>query len=240
MRALAVIAYDGSGFEGFQRQSHTTNTIENRVLEALRGVGIDSTITASGRTDSGVHATGQVIAFDLPAHWKNLDRLRYELNRKLDAIYIRKLLFVSKDFHPRFDAKKRAYYYLYSSAKPSLFHRNLIAHLPKTNNKRLAEALELFVGRHDFEALHKRGSNPSSTIRTIYKASLRSFDRYEVIILESNGFLRSQVRLMVALAHAYSQERITKEEFKQQLLEKRKIITSPAPWQGLYLGKIYY
>jgi len=82
MRVKAVISYDGSQYQGFQKQKSTKMTISTAIEEALASLQIDSPIVGSGRTDAGVHATGQVIHFELPDFWNDLEKLKLNLNRK--------------------------------------------------------------------------------------------------------------------------------------------------------------
>ena len=86
MRVKAVIAYDGTHFKGFQKQTSTKQTITTATETALKSLGIQSEIRGSGRTDAGVHATGQIIDFELPPFWRDLKKLKIELNRKLKYI----------------------------------------------------------------------------------------------------------------------------------------------------------
>jgi tRNA pseudouridine38-40 synthase len=86
IRVKAVISYDGSVYLGFQKQKSTTKTVTHAIEEALNSLHIKSSIVASGRTDAGVHATGQVIHFNLPDFWSDLNKLKTNLNRKLKEI----------------------------------------------------------------------------------------------------------------------------------------------------------
>jgi len=86
MRVKAVISYDGSQYQGFQKQKSTKMTISTAIEDALASLQIDPAIVGSGRTDAGVHATGQVIHFDIPDFWHDLEKLKLNLNRKLTDI----------------------------------------------------------------------------------------------------------------------------------------------------------
>ena len=111
MRVKAVVSYDGSVFQGFQIQKLTDNTVAFHIQRALSQVGIESKINASGRTDAKVHATGQVIDFELPSFWQNreLKELKSNINSKLDAIYFKHITQVDNTFHSRYSAKERVY-----------------------------------------------------------------------------------------------------------------------------------
>ena len=107
MRAAFILAYNGTHFLGSQIQSESTNTILGNVEAVLLKLGIDSNVVASGRTDKGVHATGQVCHVDLPHFWSDLSKLKRVLNEMLPhAIRVKKVWHVKGDFHARYSAKK--------------------------------------------------------------------------------------------------------------------------------------
>lgn len=240
MRVKAVIAYDGSSFEGFQRQKRTENTVTTAIEQALRTLQIDSEITGSGRTDAGVHATGQVIHFDLPYYWHDLRKLRYVLNRRLETIAFKHISSVSETFHARFDARKRVYRYLFKTTKPTLFERNYVSHYRAFDPDILTRALQIFEGAHDFVYFHKTGADPHTTCRHIYRADYRTFGAYHAIYFEANGFLRSQVRMMVAAAMQCANGELDLTALKRQLAGKARYTTSLASGKGLYLARVLY
>ena len=240
MRVKAVIAYDGSFFRGFQRQTRTRQTITTSLESALHSLHIESEITGSGRTDTGVHATGQVIHFDLPDYWKDIGKLRYELNRKLKHIRIKHITPVSETFHARFSAKKRIYRYLFKRSAPSVFEENYIAHYPEFDASQLEKALLYFEGKHNFRYFYKTGSDIHSTVRQIYRARYRQIGNYHLIYFEADGFLRAQVRMMVGAAMECASGRLKPEMLREQIDGKDRHITSLAPASGLYLARIIY
>ena len=240
MRVKAVIAYDGSVYQGFQKQSSTDKTVTSDMEKALRSLQIESSIVGSGRTDAGVHATGQVIHFDLPEFWSDLDKLKLNLNRKLSQIQFKHISSASNDFHARFSAKKRLYRYVFKTQKPSVFERKYISYYPEFNAALLAQALELFVGEHDFDHFHKTGTVTHTTVREIYKTNYIQRNNYHYIYFQGNGFLRSQVRMMVDAAMQYARGDMTAKQLKEQIECQEKHTTRLAPPEGLYLAKILY
>lgn len=240
MRIKAVITYDGSTYQGFQKQTSTKATIATAIEDALISLQIHSPITASGRTDAGVHATGQVIHFDVPHFWHDLDKLKTALNRKLDSISIKHLDFVAEDFHARFSAKKRVYRYVFKTHKPSVFEQAYIAQYEPFDPDMLQQALGCFVGLHDFNYFRKTGTPTHTTLREIYRAFYRSYKGYHFIYFEANGFLRSQVRMMVDAAMACARQEMRIEELQEQLRCQKKHRSQLAPASGLYLAKIIY
>ncbi|ADV46141.1 tRNA pseudouridine(38-40) synthase TruA [Nitratifractor salsuginis] len=240
-RIKAVIAYDGSAFEGFQRQKRTPRTVQGALERALASLGIGTPIVGSGRTDAGVHATGQVIHFDLPPHWAKqpLDELQIHLNRRLDAIRFKHLTPVPADFHARYDAKERIYRYIFRR-EPSIFERKYVAGLAIADEAKLSEALKTFQGRHDFSHFLKTGSETAHNIRTITRAYFLRRGKYGYIYFHADGFLRAQVRMMVHAAAAVANGELSLEQLKEQLELGKRYTTRLAPPEGLYLARVIY
>ena len=239
-RVKAVIAYDGGYFQGFQKQKSTKETITTYIEIALRSLGIHDSIRGSGRTDAGVHATGQVIDFLVPNFWNDLEKLKYELNRKLKYIYFKHISLVPNEFHSRFSAKKRLYRYIFKTSNPSIFEQNHIAYYPNFNKELLTKALKVFEGEHDFSNFIKTGSLTHTNIRYIYKAHYKEYNNYHIIYYEANGFLRSQVRMMVESSMQVALNSFKIEELEEQLNLKRRYLNKLAPAEGLYLARIIY
>ena len=239
-RVKAVIAYDGSSYQGFQKQKSTNKTVTYAIEKALHALHIDNPIVASGRTDSGVHATGQIIHFDLPEFWSDLHKLKYTLNRKLKEIEFKHISKVPDDFHARFSAKKRLYRYVFTTGKPSVFERKYISCYPNFNTEILQKALSCFEGEHDFSYFHKTGTLTHTTVRKIYKADYREHNGYHYIYFQANGFLRSQVRMMVEAAMMCAKEELSLTQLEEQIRCEKKYTTRLAPPEGLYLARIFY
>ncbi len=240
MRVKAVISYDGSVFFGFQKQKETKNTVTTAIEEALLSIGIDSQIRGSGRTDRGVHASNQIIDFELPPFWNDLNKLKWVLNHKLKEIYFKHISKVDNNFHARFSAKKRVYRYVFKTTPISVFERNYISYYPDFDKELLQKSLKSFEGEYDFSYFIKTGSTTHTNIRTIYKAYYKKYKNYHFIYFEANGFLRSQVRIMVEFAMSIAQKQLTIKEQLQQLELKKRYSTKLAPPQGLYLARILY
>ena len=240
MRVKAVIAYDGGFFHGFQKQTKTAQTVMGQLEKALSILHITSAIVGSGRTDAGVHATGQVIHFDLPDFWRNLSKLTTELNRKLLHIRIKHITAVEADFHARFSAKKRLYRYVFKQMQPSLFEENHVAHFPSFDNTLLREALALFEGKHDFALFLKTGTVTHTTVREIYRTAYKIRGDYHLLYFEANGFLRAQVRMMVEAAMLCAMGKMSLIQLQEQIDTKHRHSTRLAPPEGLYLARILY
>jgi tRNA pseudouridine38-40 synthase len=240
-RIKAVLAYDGSAFQGFQRQTRTPETVQGSIERALESLGIPGEIVGSGRTDAGVHATGQVIHFDLPPHWNRqpLEKLRTHLNRRFAAIRFKHLSPVPETFHARYDARERIYRYIFRP-DPSLFERRYVARLDVGEWERLQEALTRFIGTHDFGYFLKTGSETAHNRRTVTRAYALRRGKYGFIYFHADGFLRAQVRMMIHAAAAVGRGELSLKALKEQLALIQRHTHHLAPPEGLYLARILY
>jgi len=240
MRVKAVIAYDGSSYLGFQKQKSTQSTITYQIEKALKSLHIDSQIVGSGRTDAGVHATGQVIHFDLPEYWRDMQKLKTNINRKLTDIYVKHITSVDTDFHARFSAKRRTYRYVFKTSRPSIFEQKYIAYYEVFNTTLLDSMLKNFIGKHDFDFFRKTGTDTHTSNREIYIAKHIQRGNYHYIYFQANGFLRSQVRMMIDMAIQSVRDNLDNTLLLEQLQCTHKHHTRLAPPEGLYLSTIRY
>lgn len=246
------IAYYGGAFFGFQSQKNVLSV--SSVLEAaLQSIGIFSEFVGSGRTDKGVHATAQVVSLEIPHYWCNLENLKQYLNSKLlPWIKVKQIWFVPKDFNARFSAKRRGYCYVLSKRSSPFFNA---FSLPYTiqNVALFKQALELFVGTHNFKAFMKRGGCGDSYrengkisknletqgVRTIYKTRLRESKDFWILSFWGNGFLRAQIRLMVGFLLEIDKGHLSLGELKAQLMGE-EIYRIPVAPNGLFLTRVDY
>ncbi len=242
MRVKATIAYNGSYFDGFQKQKHTQNTIVSTIQQALISLGITSKVVGSGRTDKGVHATGQVIHFDLPYYWQNqsLEKLKKYLNQKLRYIEFKYIKSVDSSFHAQYMAKKRIYKYVIKENRVNVFEKDFVSHYKISDFTTFTKAIKLFEGEHDFAYFKKEGSLTSTTIRTIYKTKVVRKKDFIICYFIADGYLRSQIRMMMAAAIAAANGKITLNNIKEQLNCQKKHLQILASPNGLYLVKIIY
>ena len=240
IRVKAVVAYDGSVFSGFQKQKSTRRTVTYAIEKALRSVHISSDIVGSGRTDAGVHATGQVIHFDLPPFWTDLEKLKVVLNQKLKEVRFKHISPVSDDFHARFSAKKRLYRYVFKTSAVSIFEQKYVSSYGAFDTRKLHNALQSFEGAHDFSHFHKTGTVTHTTKRIIYKTAYVQRGKYHFIYFQANSFLRSQVRMMVDAAMLHAQGVLSLSALEEQIRGEKKHRTSLAPPEGLYLARVTY
>lgn len=240
-RAKITLSYNGSAFMGSQQQPNTDNTVMGHLIAILHRLKITATPKASGRTDRGVHATHQVIHVDLPDFWSDLQRLKEMLNVQLPhSIRIQRMEFVNSDFHARYSAKRRVYRYIIKESEINPFEDNFVSFVPKINREAIADAIGCFVGTHDFELFKKSGNDLDHHTRIIYRAYTYSHKGYFVLVFEGNGFLRSQIRLMVGFLLRISAGKASKEQLIEQINCLKRHSTDIAPHNGLYLTHIKY
>lgn len=242
MKVKLIFSYNGANFEGSQVQSHTSNTIMGQIYKAFEHLGIKTKLHASGRTDAGVHAFKQVMHCEIPPFWSNISKLKEHLQFQLpDTIHLRQLTLAKEDFHARYSAKRRAYRYILSTKESNPFESAFTTFVNyELDSHLLQEAIKLFEGEHDFSLFMKSGSKPGSNVRQIYKAQVYTYKEKTILYFEANGFLRSQIRLMVAFLLKVAQGKLTKEQLLEQLNTLYKHNTKPAPPNGLYLSNIIY
>ncbi len=241
MRVKITLSYDGSRFLGFQIQKDTKNTIAQKLTNSFKSLNIKPNFIASGRTDKGVHALNQVLHIDLPPFWTDFKKLKKSLNISLlPHIYIKKIEQVDKNFHARFDAKKRVYRYIVSTGKPSVFLTPYITYIRQIDQKLIKDAIKCFEGEYDFEYFKKNGSDTKNFTRIIYKTDFYRYKEFFIFYFEANGYLRSQIRMMVDFLLKISDGKLSKNELKLQLQKKDRFSTSLATAEGLYLSKIKY
>lgn len=198
MRLKLVFSYDGSKFQGSQTQPHE-NGVEDALGAALAHVGIFSKIISSSRTDKGVHANNQVACVECGEHFSDFTRLKALINRHSHpAVHLKFISRMRDCFHPRYDATARAYRYVINHGEFSPFLAPYETFLPKFDLNLANELLTLFVGEHDFSAFMKLGSDVKSPVRRVKKAFCYARGERSIIVFKANGFLRAQVRLMVA------------------------------------------
>ncbi len=236
MRCAITLTYNGTNYFGSQKQKKFSNTILGTFEHVLSQLNINNIPIASGRTDKGVHAIGQVCHLDLPEFWNDLSKLKRVLNEMLpESIQIKNVKAVDTNFHARYSAKKRVYRYVIKNSKSNPFENDFITFLQDINFKELQKNIKLFTGEHDFKFFMKSGSDIKSTTRIIYKAFAYKHKDYIVLNFEANGFLYSQIRLMVGALL-----KLNADQLQEQINCKKTYKIKPAKSNGLYLAKIKY
>lgn len=226
---------------GSQIQNSTPNTVMGTFQRALETLGITDIAIASGRTDRGVHATGQCLHVRVPPYWDNLQKLKAMLNHHLPiALHVRSIQQVDDDFHARYSAQSRVYRYILSTQEENPFEARYVTFVKQLDFEKIASAISCFEGEHDFKNFMKSGSQTKSSVRTIYKAFAYQKGSKTILYFEANGYLRSQIRLMVGFLLAISEGKFAEEALNNQLTCKDVYSRKLAPAEGLYLAKIKY
>jgi len=243
-RYQVILAYDGTQFVGFQRQGKG-RTVQGVVEAALRQLGWqERTILAAGRTDTGVHASGQVISFDL--EWDHPpDALQRALNAQLPPdVSVREIRLTRSDFHPCYDALSRRYrYQLYCQPlRDPLKDRYAWRVWPAPHIDLLRQAASYLPGTHDFAAFGTPPRTHGTTIRTVFQADWQVQDLDLQFEITANAFLYHMVRRLVFLQVAVGQARLSLEVMPQSLQPpgNRSLVKGLAPSQGLRLVEVYY
>lgn len=241
-RYQVILAYDGTQFLGFQRQGKG-RTVQGVFEVALRRLGWQGrTILAAGRTDAGVHAAGQVIAFDL--EWDHpVAALQRALNAALPQdIAVRVVRRTRSDFHPCYDAASRQYRYrLYCQpARDPLRDRYAWRVWPAPRIEFLQQAASYLPGLHDFAAFGTPPRTHGTTVRTVFRADWQSLDDELHFEISANAFLYHMVRRLVYLQVRVGQGRLEHEIIPQslQLAGKGPSVRGLAPARGLSLMEV--
>ncbi len=240
-----VLAYDGGGFAGWQAQAKA-RTVQVALEAALcRLCDHHLRVHASGRTDAGVHAWGQVASLVTTSRLP-LPRLAAGLAALLPPeIHLRALGPVDPAFHARFSSLAKTYdYYLWPLAPASLFLRQRLWALPHPlDADAVTQALTLFVGEQDMKALASQGSEAKGpTTRRVLEASLLASPSGPWRVrLTATGFLRHAVRNLVGILSQIGQGRLMPADLPRMLAAGRRLLAGPqAPAHGLYLNRVYY
>ncbi|MDN6640027.1 MAG: tRNA pseudouridine(38-40) synthase TruA [Tetragenococcus sp.] len=245
VRYKAVIAYDGTNFSGFQSQING-RTVQDELEKTLSKIANQSIkINASGRTDAGVHALGQVIDFAWPSE-QSLEKLRFALDTQTPAdIAVKKVELVSDSFHSRYQAKEKTYEFRVDISKPrSPFRRFYSSYYPyELDLEKIRSALPDFLGTHDFTSFCSVKSPVKNKTRTIYEASMVVNDTEDELIFtfRGSGFLYNMVRIMIGTLLKIGNGRIPAEAIPQIIAARDRNAAGPtAHPEGLYLKEVKY
>lgn len=243
MRIAILVAYDGTDFSGWQVQPKK-RTVQGVLEEALsRALGKKVVLTASGRTDAGVHAFGQVCHFDaettIPAS-KIADCANPLLPGDVKVLK-------SKEVPPSFDANRTARrktyrYTLYLSEREHpLYERYAVRLKENINLDRVREAAHILEGEHDFKAFCASGSSAKTTIRTVYACKVEREGNKLSFVVTGNGFLYNMVRTIAGELLDIGRGRLTVSDLKRTLeTGERKGVGKTMPAKGLALESVEY
>ncbi|HPA92647.1 MAG TPA: tRNA pseudouridine(38-40) synthase TruA [Petrotogaceae bacterium] len=245
MRRVAIkLAYEGTEFFGYQGQ-RTKRTVQDELEKGLQKIfGFRINTFVAGRTDTGVHAYGQVVAFDVPNDRMTFTNIKDALNSMIPHdMYVKDVWEVPCTFNPRVTAVKRVYhYYIYSAPDPDIFFRNRVWWFPyDLDLSRMRQAAAFFIGEHDYTTF-KSGDDERSVIRTVFRVRiLRQSNNIILIRVEGKSFLRRMVRNMVGALVKVGTGSWEPQKIRELLeLKDRSKSPAAAPPQGLYLYSVLF
>lgn len=239
-----TIEYDGKDFNGWQKQPNKLN-IQGTIEQAIKQItGEEVELMASGRTDSGVHAIGQVANFKTNSNLP-IEKFPIAINSNIKkSIIIKSAEEVDERFHSRLTCKKKTYRYIINNSKyGTAIYRNLETHIPiKLDVDKMQKAIKYFEGEHDFKAFKASGTSSKSSIRTIYKAEIYEKEDEKIWIeLTGNGFLYNMVRIISGTLVDVGLGKIPVEDIPIIIeSKKRENAGKTLPPQGLYLVNVEY
>ena len=243
MRYALLLSYDGTNYGGWQIQKNAI-TVQQKLTEVLEDtLGYKVNVTASGRTDSGVHARAQVCHFDaqtsIPA-----ENIADALNARLpDDISVLKTAVAPEGFDAQSSAKKMTYCYRFylSPRRQPLNDRYSVQIKHSVDLDKLGYAAKLFEGEHDFKAYCAAGSQVKTTVRTIYDIKIEQVGCNVAVFVTGNGFLYNMVRTLIGTMIYYAAGRLTEEDILKTLAQgDRSLVGKTMPAKGLTLESVEY
>ena len=230
-------------FIGWQKQPNKLN-IQGEIEKAILSItGEEVDLTASGRTDAGVHALGQVANFKTNSKIP-IDKMAVAINSQTkNSIRIISAEEVDERFHSRYNCKQKTYRYIINNSNyGSAIYRNLEYHMPiKLDVDKMKKAVKYFEGEHDFKGFKSSGTSSKSSVRTIYKAEVKKEDNRIIIELTGNGFLYNMVRIIAGTLVDVGLGKIKADSIPDIIKTKdRTRAGKTLPPQGLYLVKVEY
>ena len=239
-----ILQYEGTKYQGWQRQESTGNTIQGK-LEAIltKMAGHTVEVQGSGRTDAGVHALGQVANFKSDTT-KTPDEILEYINRYLpEDIAVTELTEAGERFHSRLNAKGKMYRYrVLNSDIPNVFDRKYVYKLPdKLDIEAMRRGAEYLCGEHDFQAFTSAKKGKKSTVRVIEYIKIEKVKNEIQFTFKGNGFLYHMVRIITGTLLEVGKGTIKAEEVSRILESKDRQNAGPLiPGQGLTLMEVFY
>ena len=238
-----TIEYDGREYNGWQKQPNKLN-IQGEIEKAIQNItGEEIELTASGRTDAGVHAIGQVANFKTETKLP-IEKIAIAINSQVkNSIRIIKAEEVEENFHSRYNCKRKTYRYkINNSPYGSAIYRYLEYHIATPLEiEKMKKAIKYLEGEHDFKAFKSSGTSSKSSVRTIYKAELKQQEDRIILELTGNGFLYNMVRIIAGTIVDVGLGKIQPNQIPQIIEDKdRTKAGKTLPAHGLYLVKVEY
>ena len=243
MRYLVTFSYDGTNFNGYQKQEGL-RTVQEELEKALKYIngGIDTTITSSGRTDKGVHALCQKAHVDI-----KVEITPYKLMRAMNSnlpsdIHVSSTEIVDNDFHARYMVKEKEYQYKLNMGEYNPIERNYVYQYGrKLNIEAMNKAIKYFLGTHSFKSFTPNKDKRENYIRTINYVNISEKDNIVTFTFRGNGFIKYQIRNMVGYLIKVGEGKKKGEDIPKILdKEDRRMASITAHSEGLYLTNVRY
>lgn len=243
-RYRLTIEYDGRPYNGFQAQA-SQPSVQGAIEAAVKAfTGQDIRIAAAGRTDTGVHATAQVVHVDLERDWP-AETVMNALNAHLvrEAVSVLDAVVVSDDWHARFSANERRYLYrILNRRAPPALEAGKVWHVKKPiDAEAMHAAAQALVGLHDFTTFRDMACQAKSPLKTLDVARVLRVGDEVHLVFEARSFLHRQVRSMTGTLAEVGVGRWTAQDVRDALEAKDRTACGPvAPADGLYLTGVGY
>ena len=237
-----TIQYDGTKYNGWQRQGNTQNTIEEKIENVLyKMTNAKTEVFASGRTDRGVHAKCQVASFKCNTQLECDDIKNYLNNYLPEDILITSLEQADERFHARLNAKSKTYVYTIATQKPDVFVRKYVYHSELVPDvQKMIQASNKFLGTHDFKGFCS-DKTKKSTVRTINSIKIEEGEGLITITINGSGFLYNMVRIIAGtlfdIGLGKLDQSVIDTVFKTR---ERQLAGTTLPARGLMLFKVFY
>jgi len=242
MRVALGIEYDGAAFSGYQYQSHAPS-VQGALQQALSGVAATAiTIHAAGRTDAGVHATAQVVAFDTPVERPLSAWVRGTNALAPAGVAVLWARQVPEDFHPRYQATARRYMYLFYDAEPvsPLLAGRAVLSRP-LDDEAMHRAAGILVGEQDFSAFRAAGCQSRTPMRCVHQVSVLRAGGFVVVDVTANAFLLHMMRNIAGSLWRVGLRERPEGWIGTLLVGRDRSLAAPtAPPGGLYLVDVRY
>ncbi|RPI72812.1 MAG: tRNA pseudouridine(38-40) synthase TruA [Ignavibacteriales bacterium] len=236
-----TIQYNGSDYSGWQTQAGN-KTVQQTLTESIETItGEDVNLIGSGRTDAGVHALGQSANFRIE-QLPDLYKFKYSLNSVLPPdISVIDAVEVPPEFHARFDAKKRKYFYLFIKYKSPFYEHFSYRYYYKLDCIYLNNLSKSFLGKKDFTSFARKASETEEKTCTVYDASWRDTKSFILFFIEADRFLHGMVRTIVGTL-LKAQKNYYDEKYIEEILtsKNREAAGEAVPAKGLFLYKVKY
>jgi len=241
MRFRLLIEYNGSAYCGWQIQNGQI-TVQGAIEHALKQIfSTHIGIVGAGRTDTGVHARGQVAHFDIESQIEP-GKLQRSLNGILEKdICVKEISPVNSRFHARFSAKLREYHYFIATQPTALYEMFSWQALYKLDLKRMNKAVEYIIGNNDFESFCRTKSDVNNHFCRIKKAQWKEKESFLIFKIQADRFLHGMVRTLVGTFVDIGRSKLDVNKIEEIMKGKdRTLASQSAPAKGLVLEKVYY